>query len=252
MKKILAYLLMISLSSNITFANTFLNQNTVNIAAPVSGKLGNEYFICANGRYCSTEDVVKEYYEHLGYKVMRAEVTFWQGMFALAFYDEIFSENKNSYNDIPSDLFKDEFYTNRKKIIDTKYEYLKSSNISEYITKQLLMHRDTNTRLLTDAPIAKSSNCLEYFQTQIVQEFLTKISPYAFALITYRIAQNPNKNRAGVPDFIIWNDTELIFVEVKRDKEKIRPAQMEWLSFLQENNLKNLVVRVSPIKPYLH
>ena len=49
MKKILAYLLMISLSSNITFANT------VNIAAPVSGKLGNEYFICANGRYCSTE-----------------------------------------------------------------------------------------------------------------------------------------------------------------------------------------------------
>jgi len=178
---------------------------------------------------------------------MRGEVTFWQGMFALAFYDEIFAINKYTYNDIPTDMFSQNFYTNRKESIDKKYAYLKKVNLSEFINKKLKAHEKTNTRLLTDAYIDKSANCIEFFKTPIVQEFLTKINPKTFAKIVYRIAQNPVENRAGTPDFVIWNNKEMIFVEVKREKEMLRDGQITWLEFLIKNDIPCAITRVKGI-----
>jgi hypothetical protein len=217
------------------------------ISAPLSGEKGKLYFICSSEQKCSTEDAVKDYYQSKGYKVMRGEVTFWQGMFALAFYDEIFAINKYPYNDIPTDMFSQNFYANRKESLDKKYNYLESANLSEFINKQLKAHEKTNTRLLTDATIDKSANCIEFFKTPIVQEFLTKIKPETFAKIVYRIAQNPVENRAGTPDFVIWNNKEMIFVEVKREKETLRDGQIIWLEFLIKNNIPCSVTRVKGI-----
>lgn len=217
---------------------------TTTISAPLSGEKGKLYFICSSVQKCSTEDAVRDYYQNKGYKVMRGEVTFWQGMFALAFYDEIFAINKYSYNDIPTDMFSLNFYTNRKESLDKKYEYLKKTNLSEFINKQLKAHENTNTRLLTDAAIDKCANCIEFFKTPIVQEFLTKIKPETFAKIIYRISQNPSENRAGTPDFVIWNNKEMIFVEVKREKETLRDGQITWLEFLIKNNIPSSVTRV--------
>ena len=220
---------------------------TTTISVPLSGEKGKLYFICSSGQKCSTEDAVRDYYQNKGYKVMRGEVTFWQGMFALAFYDEIFAINKYSYNDIPTDMFSQDFYPNRKESIDKKYNYLKSANLYEYINEQLNANEKTNTRLLTDSAIEKSANCIEFFKTPIVQEFLTKIKPATFAKIVYRIAQNVGENRAGTPDFIIWNDKKMIFVEVKREKETLRDGQIIWLEFLVKNNIPCSVTRVKGI-----
>jgi len=224
-----------------------INKITTTITAPLSGEKGKLYFICSSGQKCSTEDTVRDYYQNKGYKVMRGEVTFWQGMFALAFYDEIFSLYKYPYSDIPSDMFSPNFYPNRKERIDKKYNYLKSANLSEFINKQLNMYKNTNTRLLTDSAIDKSANCIEFFKTPIVQEFLTKIKPETFAKIVYRIAQNVGENRAGPPDFVIWNDKEMILVEVKREKETLRDGQITWLEFLIKNNISCLVTRVKGV-----
>lgn len=42
--------------------------------------------------------------------------------------------------------------------------------------------------------------------SNILPKFLRKINSEIYAKIVYRIAQNPNENRSGVSDFIIWND----------------------------------------------
>lgn len=220
---------------------------TTTISAPLSGEKGKLYFLCSSGQKCSTEDAVREYYHNKGYKVMRGEVTFWQGMFALAFYDEIFAININPYSDIPYDMFSQNFYENRKESIDKKYEYLKKANLSEFINKQLKEHEKPYTRLLDDAPIDKSANCIEFFKIPIVQEFLTKIKSEIFAKIVYKLAQNPVENRAGTPDFVIWNDKEMIFVEVKREKETLRDGQITWLEFLIKNNIPCSVTRIKGI-----
>lgn len=220
---------------------------TTTISTPLSGEKGKLYFICSSGQKCTTEDAVRDYYQHKGYKVMRGEVTFWQGMFALVFYDEIFAINRNPCSDIPYDMFSQNFYENRKESIDKKYNYLKSANLYEFINKQLKEHEKPYTRLLDDAPIDKSANCIEFFKTPIVQEFLTKIKPETFAKIVYRIAQNPSENRTGTPDFVIWNNKEMIFVEVKREKETLRNGQIIWLKCLIKNNIPCSITRVKGI-----
>lgn len=224
-----------------------IQSRTITIERHVSSLKGKNYFLCAENKPCSTEASVREFYESNSYKVMRGEVTFWQGMFALAFYDEIFSIYTDAYNDIPSDMFTEDFYFNRKKAIDKKYKILKSANLSKFINEQLEKYGTTNTRLLTDAPIDQSENCIEFFKTPIVQDFLKRIDNKTFAKIVYRIAQNPNKNRAGTPDFIVWNDNELLLVEVKREKEKLRQGQIIWLEFLIQNNIPVKIIRVTGI-----
>ena len=65
-------------------------KNTITITAPKTGELGKNYFYCSNGNKCSTEQVVREYYKNKGYQVMRAEYSFWKGIFVLSFLDELY------------------------------------------------------------------------------------------------------------------------------------------------------------------
>lgn len=220
---------------------------TTTIEQPVSGLKGKNYFLCAENKPCSTEDSVREFFESNGYKVMRGEVTFWQGMFAITFYDEIFSIYTDDYNDIPSDMFSENFYTNRKKAIDRKYKFLKSANLSKFINEQLGKYGTTNTRLLTDTQIEQSENCIAFFKTPIVQDFLKRIDNKTFAKIVYHIAKSPRENRAGTPDFVVWNDKELRLVEVKREKEKLRQGQIIWLDFLIKHKIPAQIIRVKGI-----
>ena len=125
MKKFLAVLILsLLICQTPALAQQILTESiqkiTATIERPFSGQKGKNFFFCAENKPCSTEDCAREFYETNGYKVMRGEVTFWQGMFAIAFYDEIFSIYTDDYNDIPNDMFSENFYANRKNAIDKK------------------------------------------------------------------------------------------------------------------------------------
>lgn len=69
-----------------------IENNTITISAQKTGELGKNFFYCSNGNKCSTEQVVREYYKNEGYQVMRAEYSFWKGIFVLVFLDELYSQ----------------------------------------------------------------------------------------------------------------------------------------------------------------
>ena len=75
-------------------------KNTITISAPKTGELGKNYYFCKNGNKCSTEQVVREYYNNNDYNVMRAEYSFWKGMFVLTFLDELYPQTLQSDNDL--------------------------------------------------------------------------------------------------------------------------------------------------------
>ena len=206
------------------------------------------FFYNSKNEKVTTESFVKEFYELQGYKVMRAEVNFWQAMFCLVFFEEIYSMNVYPMNDIPIDLFQSEFfYQARKNIIDEKYNYIKNCNLPEFINSQILKHGDSKNRLFyMNLPTYKVDN-IAYFKTEIVQEFIKKINQNLFCEIVYKIARNPNDNRAGLPDFIIWNNNILEFIEVKRIDEKLRPPQGIWIEYLLSMNTPVYIVRVKDI-----
>ena len=219
---------------------------TRKIQVPKSNQKGKLGFLNSLNQPCSTEEAFKDYTEQLGWKVMRAEVDFWQAMFCLSFWEEIFKGmlQRPNWNwmllDIPIDLFAGHiFYLYRKRPIDLKYKSIKQHNLFEFINEQI-QRVNVSTRLLHNG----DRDLLDYSKSQIVQDFLKKISPSMFAKIVYRIAQNPNENRSGVPDFVIWNPQELFMVEVKRIGESIRKNQKIWLEWLLKQNIPTQIVRI--------
>lgn len=245
LKILLIFILCFSQS---VFASQLLPKNIINhtktIYAQRTGEVGKTYFYCKSGNKCSTEKVVREYYKDKGYSVMRAEYVFWQGMFTLTFYDEIFSVYKYDYNDIPTDMFRKYFYENRKAGIESKYKLIQKTDLKKFINSQITKNEPFNTRLLYPDEVEGYSNPVEYFKSPIVQEFLGRIDNKTFAEIVYKIAKYPGGNFRGTPDYIVWNKKELIFVEVKREKEKLSEDQIAWAEFLINNKIPYVVMRV--------
>ncbi len=225
---------------------TDLSTITHIIEIPRSGQKGKHAFLNSKGELCSTEDAFKDYMEQQNWEVMRAEVSFWQAMFCLSFWEEIFFEmgNPTKGNDIPHDLFRgEEFYSNRKDLIDQKFHFIKQQNLQNFINQQIKKYRNNWTRLIHD----DDQDLIMYFESVIAQSFLKRIDPTTFAKFVYRIAQNPNENRAGVSDFVIWNDFELKMVEVKRVKEPIRASQQLWIDWMINDGIPTETVRVKGV-----
>ena len=89
-----------------------------------------------------------------------------------------------------------------------------------------------------------SKNPVEYFKSEIVQEFLTKIDNETFYKVIKHILQTNGRYPKGVPDYIVWNEKTMIFVEVKRKNEKLSPQQIEWGEYLIKTKIPYKIVRV--------
>ncbi|MGD0949004.1 MAG: VRR-NUC domain-containing protein [Candidatus Binatia bacterium] len=206
-----------------------------------SGQEGKQAFLDSLGRPTSIEEAAQDYFRERGFKTVRGEVRFWQAMFGLSFWEEIFdgTGTPNALNDIPADLFSGaQFYEARKAQIDEKAAVIALSRVGQFISAQLACHGDTWTRIVFDYPRGDFSY-RQILQSPEVAEFLSVISPANFAKIVHRIALNPTENRAGLPDYMLWKGGGVLFIEVKGIREKIRDSQSAWLAGSGNSDRKN-------------
>ncbi len=225
-----------------------VQKNTEAIYAPVTGEVGKTYFYCQNGDKCSTEQVVREYYKAKGYSVMRAEYSFWKGMFILSFLDELYPAKHYTFYGKTGVFHDMSLYKEQQADLIKKEAYIKNADLKEFINLQIKKHEaGAYIRDLDEWEFEGYKNPTEYFKSPIVQEFLTKIDNKIFYKMVTRILQDRKNNTVGTPDYIIWNKKELIFVEVKREKEKLREDQITWAEFLINNRIPYVVIRVHGI-----
>jgi hypothetical protein len=245
----------------ILFLNIFIVQNAVakqilpagiqrhtqTIYASKTGEVGKTYFYCQSGNKCSTEQVVREYYKNKGYSVMRAEYSFWKGMFILTFLDELYPVNHyTSYG--KTGVFHDmALYKDKESDLVKKGAYIKNTDLKEFINSQIKKHEaGAYIRDLDEWELEGYKNPTEYFKSSIVQDFLTRIDNKTFSKVVNRILQDRKNNTVGTPDYIVWNNKELIFVEVKRKNEKLSEEQIDWGEFLIQNKIPYKIIRVVP------
>ena len=223
-----------------------IEENTITITAAKTGDLGKNYFYCLNGNKCSTEQIVREYYKNKGYQVMRAEYSFWKGIFVLSFLDELYPQTLNNKSE--NKFFDTENKNVTNEELNQKLNLMKKSNIQLFINNQITKHeKGSYIRWLDEWEIEGYKNPSEYFKSTIVQEFLAKINNKTFCKILEHTIEVYHHNPVGTPDYIVWNEKEMIFIEVKRKKETLKPEQIEWGEFLIKNKISYRVLRVLPI-----
>lgn len=220
-----------------------IENKTITISAQKTGEPGKNFFYCSNGNKCSTEQVVREYYKNDGFQVMRAEYSFWKGIFVLVFLDELYpqtlaAKSENKFFDVEkSDVSTGE--------LDKKLKEIKKSNIQQFINNQIAKHEQGSyIRWLDEWEIEGYKNPTEYFKSPIVQEFLTKIDNKTFCKVIKHILGINDRNPIGTPDYIVWNNEEMIFVEVKRRNEKLSSEQIKWGEYLIQKKIQYKVIRV--------
>ena len=152
---------------------------TVYTEAKKSGEKSKLFFINNDGEKCTTEDVAIEYYNNKGYFAIRAEVVFWQLIFCISFFEEIYCKFWDLFNDIPLDYFKNSFYFMRAELINKKIEKIKNSkNLKDFIKQQIKDFGGYNSRLLypwgIDFNIEKCNNdfVLGFFDTIPAEHFI--------------------------------------------------------------------------------
>lgn len=99
-------------------------------------------------------------------------------------------------------------------------------------------------RWLDEWEIEGYKNSAEYFKSPIVQEFLAKVDNKIFSKILQHTIEDYDRNPVGTPDYIVWNNKQMIFVEVKRKNETLKPEQIEWGEYLIKNRIPYKIIRV--------
>lgn len=110
---------------------------------------------------------------------MRAEYSFWKGMFVLAFLDELYpqtlnTKSENKFFDIKeSDVSIEE--------MNKKLNVAKKADVQQFINKQIAKHEQGSyIRQLDEWEIESYKNPTEYFKSPIVQEFLISVDNKTF------------------------------------------------------------------------
>lgn len=210
--------------------------------AKKSGEKGKNYFINKNNEPSTTEEIAKEYYSSIGYIVLRAELDFWQMLFCLLFFEEIYCKHWDVLSDIPFDYFYNSFYFMREELIKSKLEKIsKCDRLKYFITSQYNDFGRFHSRLLY--PTGKSFD-VSIFDFDEITKVFDYIPNEDIVKIMSRYAQNPSAYRSGMPDLLMYNENGYQLVEVKRFKEKIRNEQADWISYMQDNNIPVKIIRV--------
>lgn len=217
-----------------------------------TGKKKVQYEI--NKQKYFAEQVGIYFYSACGYEAIWTENDYWSQLVALCFWDVIFENVKGAVvvgdasgnttalntndpnydkffqmfvtvNGMPADLFSTDFYERRKGIIKERFDSLRKSDLISEIKASYHLNSGKKCRLIYDW----KKFTLE--QLLVSPKFINKD---AFLGILERIISNINENRSGLPDLFVYKNGDVLFSEVKSEKDKLSDGQKSWHEFLMK------------------
>lgn len=209
----------------------------------------------ASATQLTIESFALEHYQVLGYTGFHSENDYWWIIMSLLFWDVIFAKIPGVYSphfgdfpsplqDMPQDLFTPNFYPRRQELI--------SRRVAELTEARFFGLRKPNIETVLRAAFREYYNkpCRsinwDLFTVDNLVLAVTALTPKQLMKIMQRLLENFNEHRRGLPDLFLVKDDEVLFVEVKAEKEKIADHQLSWLLYLQQNvGVKSEICRVT-------
>ena len=172
---------------------------------------------------------------------------FWDVIYAKipGVYSEAFGDFPSKMQDMPRDLFGEEFYPRRGEIIKQRFRSLQGSglfrrsekNISVEIRNAYKAHHGKPCRLI---------DWNRYGNVEQLELAGNLLSMEQLEGIMNRLLVDFSNNRRGLPDLFLSCRGEPIFSEIKSQHESVRDEQLAWLKFLREQ--LNLTVEICRVR----
>lgn len=200
----------------------------------------------------SVKEIALKYYRNKDLKGLISE-KYWSFIYGLLFWNIIFMKSehclnispvhpqydyyynrlKNNEIDMPNDFFKDTFYIDRINAIQSRFEELRKSDISEEIKKSYNAHYN------------KPCRAIDNWNRFTLDELLiapTHLHNEQLLTILERLIKNFKEYTLGFPELIIYNSKELFFVEVQGRNDKLSEKQIKWQEYLLTKSKINTVL----------
>lgn len=206
---------------------------------------GKARFALADGFEGTVEEVALHHYRNAGWHGVWGENHLWWMIMALLFWDVYFADVPDAWDplmkksglqlDMPRDLFTPKFYERRKHLIADRMIALKQLDVCSELTRTYSAHVGTPCR-----PIEQ----WDKFSLKILQEILSRVPRELVLSVLQRLLENFNRNRAGLPDLLLWKDGIQVWAEVKGPGDTLSVLQEEWLSFLHAQGAETRIIRI--------
>ncbi|KAI9592881.1 VRR-NUC domain-containing protein [Syncephalis fuscata] len=198
-------------------------------------------YVLTDGSEGTVEELALEYYTMNGYQGVHSETSILTTLFALLFWDILFSKHEGAFEtpeqSAPLDLTTDAFYIGRRDKIEKRLEQLAMPNISTndstFYLKQLEKIDDAERAQLTVCRGVSWEYCKED-----LMDIAQCLGGRALSAICRVLAQEYGKRASGAPDLCLWKKNERIckFVEVKGPGDRLSETQKIWCNvFIQHN-----------------
>ena len=206
---------------------------------------GKALYHNANGQDVVIEQLVLEHYHTDGYRGFWSENDYWWQVMTLLYWDVVYAKFSDVFEpafgsfpsqmqDIPQDIFTNEFHTRRQKMIEARHKSLVEPSLFGLRTPS----PERELRSAWKKHKGKSCRFFDQWQKFSVDELALApevLSHSQLIEIMGRLLRDFNNNRRGLPDLFLANDKQPLFVEVKSERERIARHQLDWHKFLTQN-----------------
>ncbi|XP_026495502.2 fanconi-associated nuclease 1-like isoform X1 [Vanessa tameamea] len=184
--------------------------------------------------YCKYHYIQEGKYTHGGH---------WEGkivttIFFLLFWDIIYAQLEgirgiflSHYQTYPLDMFCEDFYNNRKALIEKRLKEIEESTTEEILTK---IETAWESR-----PETEQSGVQSGAGGEAARAACARLAPARVARVCARLAADFAHAHSGFPDLTLWNERtgEIAFVEVKTDSDKPSMKQIQWMHYMQQHGI---------------
>lgn len=206
---------------------------------------GKAYYSGPNNKELTIEQFVLNNFISRGYRGDWTENDYWWEIMALLFWDVIFAklpdvftpqfgEFPSKMQDMPHDFFYPQFYQRRKAMIENRIKDIYSPKLFGLVKTT----PEIELRSAFQRNFGKPCRPIENWQRYSIDSLTIAtqvLNENQLITIMRRLLENFTDNRKGLPDlFLISQNGEPLFVEVKGEKEKIADHQIAWHHFLRD------------------
>ncbi|CAB3978435.1 Fanconi-associated nuclease 1, partial [Paramuricea clavata] len=184
--------------------------------------------------YCGVEEMALRYYRKQGYNEgIHGEGLTFTMLFTLLMWDVIFCDSvpdvfRTPFQASPLDIYSENFYANRKKLIDERLNEIENASVEKLTEWIEAKWKEQEGKTCVGIKWELFSGVRQI--TGLARCLGSKV----IAGICEKFAKDYRHTRSGLPDLVVWNCTDLKYkiVEVKGPNDKLSTKQQVWLDVL--------------------